>query len=54
MVIAGRLNKQIGVALGLSEATVKAHRGHLMRKMNAGSLADLVNMAAQLTRASCP
>jgi len=42
------LNKQVGGELGISEITVKAHRGKVMRKMKAGSLADLVNMAAQL------
>ena len=42
------LNKQIGGALGISEITVKAHRGKVMRKMKAESLADLVNMAARL------
>jgi len=47
-VVTGRLNKQIGFELGISEITVKAHRGRVMRKMEAGSLADLVNMAAKL------
>jgi FixJ family two-component response regulator len=48
LVVRGRLNKQVGFALGISEITVKAHRGQVMRKMNAGSLADLVNIATKL------
>ena len=48
LVVSGRLNKQVGGELGISEITVKAHRGKVMRKMKAGSLTDLVNMAAQL------
>jgi FixJ family two-component response regulator len=48
LVVAGRLNKQAGFELGISEITVKAHRGRVMRKMDAGSLADLVNMASKL------
>jgi FixJ family two-component response regulator len=48
LVVTGRLNKQVGFDLGISEITVKAHRGRMMRKMEAGSLADLVNMAAKL------
>jgi FixJ family two-component response regulator len=47
-VVAGRLNKQVGFELGISEITVKAHRGRVMRKMAANSFADLVNMAAKL------
>ena len=46
--MAGLLNKQIGGKLGISEITVKAHRGKVMRKMRAGSVADLVKMAARL------
>jgi FixJ family two-component response regulator len=48
LVIAGRLNKQIGGELGITEITVKGHRGNVMRKMNARSLPDLVTMAALL------
>ncbi|MGQ9366732.1 response regulator transcription factor [Azospirillum sp. ST 5-10] len=48
LVTAGRLNKQIAGELGLSEVTVKIHRGSVMRKMSARSLADLVRMAESL------
>jgi len=48
LVAAGLLNKQIGGELGISEITVKAHRGKVMRKMKAHSLAGLLNMAARL------
>nr|WP_244621893.1 response regulator [Mesorhizobium albiziae] len=48
LVVSGLLNKQVGFELGISEITVKAHRGQVMRKMKAGSLPDLVNMAAKL------
>ena len=48
LVIAGRLNKQVGGELGISEITVKGHRGSVMRKMNARSVPDLVTMAALL------
>ena len=44
LVTAGLMNKQIAGELGLSEITVKIHRGHVMRKMAARSLADLVRM----------
>ena len=48
LVVTGRLNKQVGGELGISEITVKAHRGKMMRKMQAASLAELVTMAANL------
>jgi FixJ family two-component response regulator len=48
LVVAGRLNKQVAAELGISEITVKAHRGKMMRKMKARSLPDLVNKAARL------
>jgi len=49
LVVSGLLNKQVGGELGISEITVKAHRGNVMRKMRAGSLAGLVTMAARLS-----
>jgi FixJ family two-component response regulator len=48
LVASGLLNKQVGLNLGISEITVKAHRGKLMQKMRADSLADLVKMAVRL------
>jgi FixJ family two-component response regulator len=48
LVVSGLLNKQAGGELGISEITVKAHRGQVMRKMKADSLPDLVTMAARL------
>ena len=50
LVVSGLLNKQVGGELGISEITVKAHRGQVMRKMKAASLPDLVTMAMRLER----
>jgi len=52
LVVVGRLNKQVGGELGISEITVKAHRGKMMRKMRAASFAELVTMAASLSGTS--
>jgi FixJ family two-component response regulator len=52
LVVRGYLNKEIGGELGISEITVKAHRGNMMRKMNAKSLAELVTMAGKLHTAA--
>jgi FixJ family two-component response regulator len=54
LVVSGLLNKQVGSKLGISEITVKAHRGQVMRKMKADSLPDLVTMAARLGLRSAP
>ena len=54
LVVAGRLNKQVGGELCISEITVKAHRGKMMRKMNARSLPELVTMAALLRLSAEP
>jgi len=51
LVVSGLLNKQAGAKLGISEITVKAHRGSVMRKMKASSLPELVNMASRLNAA---
>jgi FixJ family two-component response regulator len=48
LVVSGLLNKQVGGQLGISEITVKAHRGQVMQKMKADSLATLVKLAAKL------
>ncbi len=54
LVVSGLLNKQVGGELGISEITVKAHRGKVMQKMKADSLPALVNMAARLRLAVAP
>jgi len=50
LIVTGLLNKQVGAELGTSEKTVKVHRGRVMQKMEAGSLADLVRMADRLAQ----
>jgi FixJ family two-component response regulator len=52
LVVSGMLNKQIASEIGASEATVKIHRGHVMQKMQAGSIVDLVRMADKLKLSS--
>jgi FixJ family two-component response regulator len=48
LVVKGLMNKQVGFELGISEITVKAHRGRVMKKMQAATFVDLVNMAGRL------
>jgi FixJ family two-component response regulator len=54
LVVSGLLNEQVARELGISEITVKAHRGKVMQKMSAKSLADLVTMAARLRELPAP
>jgi FixJ family two-component response regulator len=54
LVVTGLLNKQVGGELGICEITVKVHRRHVMRKMNARSLPELVNIAARLHPCRAP
>ena len=54
LVVSGLLNKQVGGELGISEKTVKAHRGQVMQKMKANSVADLVKMAGRLQLTPSP
>jgi FixJ family two-component response regulator len=54
LIVSGLLNKQVGAELGISEITVKAHRGQVMQKMKAESFADLVRMAMRLRSEHAP
>lgn len=54
LVVRGLINKQVGIELGISEITVKAHRGRVMQKMRANSFADLVKMAVTLPLSAHP
>jgi len=54
LLVRGKLNKQVGGELGISEITVKGHRGRMMQKMQAGSFANLVRLAARLSVAVAP
>ena len=49
LIVSGRVNKQIAAEIGISEVTVRLHRGQVMRKMRAGSLADLIRTADKIT-----
>jgi FixJ family two-component response regulator len=53
LVVKGLMNKEVGSTLDISETTVKAHRGRVMQKMQATTLVDLVNMAAELGIRDC-
>ena len=54
LVVSGLLNKQVAAELGISEITVKTHRGQAMRKMKAKSFAELVRMATRLGLGAAP
>jgi len=54
LIVSGLLNKQAAAELAISEITVQIHRGRIMKKMRAGSLAELVRLAGKLQIALCP
>ena len=54
LIVTGRLNKQVGCELGISEVTVKAHRARMMRKMQARTIVELVTMSASLHQRTPP